>query len=420
LKLQRCAFVMKELSRRHFLGVGLAALPSVNVPAALGADARQPSNVRLTHLDLIPVRATARTVWLFVRLHTDIGLSGLGEASDAFGYLNTTKAEAVRMSDELKLFFNFVEGRSPLDIAWFRQQAAPRATAGGLVSATAYSAIEQALWDLSGQLLDQPVHRLLGGGLREKLPVYANINRASKPRTPEGFAVTARQAVADGFRAVKLAPFDGFKRADFVNPAKSQPVADGIACVSAVREAVGDSVQIMIDAHSLFDVPLAIEVAHELEAFRLTWYEEPVSPEMITETLSVRRGIKQPMAAGEILFQMQGFSGLCRNRAVDIIMPDVKHCGGVLELTHIAALAAMDGVAVAPHNPSGPVSTAASVQICAALPNFRILELQWGEVSWRGDLVTPAETFINGDIAVPTRPGYGIALNESLVKKLAL
>ena len=324
------------------------------------------------------------------------------------------------MTDELKAFFSVVQGRSPLDIAWYRQQGAPRAAAGGLIAATAYSAIEQALWDVAGQLLNRPVHTLLGGRLRDRLPVYANINRASTPRTPAGFAATAARAVAGGFRAVKLAPFDGFKRKDFSDPAKSKPVADGIACIAAVREAVGDAVQVMVDAHSLFDVPLAIEVAHRLEPYRLTWYEEPVAPEMIAETVAIRRAIKQEMAGGEILFQMKGFSPLCREHAVEVIMPDVKHCGGLLELTHIAALAAMEGVAVAPHNPSGPVSTAASVQVCAALPNFRLLELQWGEVPWRGELVVPAERFVHGEIAVPDHPGCGVTLNEQLCKKYAL
>ncbi len=411
---------MNDLSRRHFLGTGLGVMSSATIPAALGADAGRTSNLKLTRLELLPVRATERTVWLFVRLHTNTGLIGLGEASDAFGYLNTTKAQAAQMTDELNSLFSLMQGRSPLDIAWFREQAAPRAATGGLVSATAYSAIEQALWDLAGQLLNQPIHVLLGGGLRERLPVYANINRASKPRTREGFAATARRAVAEGFRAVKLAPFDGFKRGDFSDPAKAQPVTDGIACIAAVREAVGDTVQVMVDAHSLFDVPLAIEVAHRLEPLKLTWYEEPIAPEKTAETLAIHRAIQQPMAAGETLFQMRGFAELCRSQAVSVIMPDVKHCGGVLELTHIAALAAMDGVAVAPHNPSGPVSTAISAQVCAALPNFRTLELQWGEVPWRGELVTPAEVFTEGQIAVSTRPGCGIALNESLAGKYAL
>ena len=165
---------------------------------------------------------------------------------------------------------------------------------------------------------------------------------------------------------------------------------------------------------------LAQSVARSLEPYNLAWYEEPVAPERTEETIEIRRSIRQPMAGGELLFLTKGFSQLCRTHAVHVIMPDVKHCGGLLELTHIAALAAMEGVAVAPHNPSGPVSTAASGHVCAALPNFRVLELQWGEVPWRGEVVTPAEIFENGHLAVSDRPGFGVALNESLVKKFAL
>jgi len=98
----------------------------------------------------------------------------------------------------------------------------------------------------------------------------------------------------------------------------------------------------------------------------------------------------------------------------------VKHCGGLLELSHIAAMAALDGVAVAPHNPSGPICTMASVQVCAPMSNFRILEMQWGEVPWRGDVLVPPETFVNGEIAVPTTPGFGVTLNEDVVRKYAL
>jgi galactonate dehydratase len=293
--------------------------------------------------------------------------------------------------------------------------AAPRALAGGLVAATAYSAIEQAMWDISGKLLNQPIHTLLGGKLRERLPVYANINRATKPRTPAGFAASATRAVADGFRAVKLAPFDDVRKSEFAT--RPELVADGIACIAAVRDAVGPDVQVMVDAHSRFDVPLSIEVARRLEPYRLTWYEEPVAPEMVAETTTIRRAIKQEMAGGETLFQMGGFAPLCRSKAVEVIMPDVKHCGGLLELTHIAALAAMEGVAVAPHNPSGPVCTVMSAHVSATISNFRLLELQWGEVPWRRDMIDPPEDFQQGDFIVSDRPGCGVTLNEQLVQK---
>ena len=395
-------------SRRAFLGGSVLAGSLLSLQAA--------PKLRVSGLDLIPVRATERSVWLIVRLTTDQGISGLGEASDAFGFARTTKQDALRMEAHLRKFFALIEGKSPLEVEAFRQKAEPIAAAGGLIVATAYSAIEQALWDLAGQALDLPTYNLFGGTLRDKLPVYANINRASTPRTPAGFADTARRAVADGFRAVKAAPFDGFPKPGSSEAMIAAAVDLGIACVAAIRAAVGVDVELMVDCHSLFDVPLARSVAERLERYNLAWYEEPVAPERTAETLEIRRSIKQSMAGGEILFGMKGFAPLCRNQAVQVIMPDVKHCGGLLEMAHIAAMAQADQILVAPHNPSGPVSTAASVQVCAGMRNFRILELQWGEVGWRSDLVVPPERFEKGSIMVPDRPGFGIRLNEKLAQ----
>jgi galactonate dehydratase len=375
-----------------------------------------PPRVRITGFELLPIRATERTVWLMVRLRTDAGLSGLGEASDAFGFANTTKQDAARMESELRAFFALIDGKSPLDIAQYRQKGEPPALKGGLVSATAYSAVEQALWDLAGQSLDLPTYALFGGRLRDRLPVYANINRATQPRTPAGFAAAAKAAVRDGFRAVKAAPFDGFPPPASPAATIEAAVEAGIASMAAIREAVGPQVELMVDCHSFFDVALAERVARRLEPQQLAWYEEPVAPEKTDETLAIRRIIQQPMAGGEVLFGVAGFAPLTRNRAVNVIMPDVKHCGGLLELTRIATVAEQDGVAVAPHNPSGPVSTAASVQVCAVLKNFKLLEFQWGESEWRHDVVTPSERFENGSIQVPDRPGFGIELDDRIVR----
>jgi galactonate dehydratase len=190
----------------------------------------------------------------------------------------------------------------------------------------------------------------------------------------------------------------------------------GIESVIAMREAIGPAVELMVDCHSFFNVALAERVARRLEPLNLAWYEEPVAPERIEETREIRRRIKQPMAAGEILFGVAGFAPLSQNQSVNVVMPDVKHCGGLLELTRIAAVAERDGVAVAPHNPSGPVSTAASVQVCAVLKNFRLLEFQWGEAPWRHEVIAPTERFENGFIQVPDRPGLGIALNDAVVR----
>jgi galactonate dehydratase len=155
-------------------------------------------------------------------------------------------------------------------------------------------------------------------------------------------------------------------------------------------------------------------VARRLEPQRLRWYEEPVPPERTDETLAIRQRISQPMAGGEVLFGIAGFAPLIRTRAVDVIMPDVKHCGGLLELVRIAAAADSNGVAVAPHNPSGPVSTFASLHACAVLENVPFLEYQWGEASWRGELLDPPERFVAGALTVPDRPGLGAELNDKL------
>ncbi|MBK9708672.1 MAG: mandelate racemase/muconate lactonizing enzyme family protein [Acidobacteria bacterium] len=402
------------VSRRGFMAAGAAlSVGAAHWEPRLAASAPR---VRVTGFELVPIRASERTVWLIVRLHTNAGLTGLGEASDAFGYANTTKQDAARMEAELRGFFGLINGRSPLEINHYRARSAPLVAKGGLVSATACSAIEQALWDLAGKALDVPTYALFGGRVRDTLPVYANVNRATKSRKASGFAATAKAAVADGFRAVKAAPFDGFPPPGSPASSIEAAVENGIAAVAAMRDAIGVDVDLMVDCHSFFDVSLAIRVAARLEPYRLAWYEEPVAPERTEETREIRRRIQQPMAGGEILFGTRGFAPLCRNKTVDVIMPDVKHCGGLLELTRIAAVAEVEGVDVAPHNPSGPISTAASILLCAVLPNFRVLELQWGEVAWRGDILTPPERFVQGTIAVPDRPGFGVDLNEKTAR----
>ena len=350
---------------------------------------RAAPRLHVTGFELLPVRATERTVWLIVRVRTDVGLTGLGEASDAFGFANTTTQDAARMESELRRFVGLIEGKSPLDIGAYRQQAERLVTQGGLVSATAYSAIEQALWDIVGKSLDVPTHTLFGGKARDSLQVYANVNRATKPRTPAGFAAAALAAVGEGFRAVKAAPFDGFPSPGSPAAAIEAAVETGIASVAAMRDAVGPDVELMVDCHSFFDVALAERVAHRLEPYRLAWYEEPVPPEKVEETREIRRRIKQPMAGGEILFGVAGFTPLIRNQTVHVIMPDVKHCGGLLELTRIAAAAETEAFRSLHTTRAAPVSTAASVQVCAVLKNFRLLEFQWGEVAWRKDILDP-------------------------------
>jgi galactonate dehydratase len=405
------------LRRRELLaGAGSALIAPFFRPIL--ASAAVPT-VRITGVELRPVRATSRTVWLFVRLMTDTGLVGLGEASDAFGFANTTAADTARMRQELERFVALIKGGSPFDVESYRQRGEGLARQG-LVAATAFSAIEQAMWDLAGKALDVPTHVLLGGKVRAQLPVYANINRATNPRTPDGFAAAAKRATADGFKAIKAAPFDGFPPRTAPSTEIARAIDTGIDAVRAMRAAVGPSVGIMIDCHSFFDVEESVSIADRLAPYDLAWYEEPVPPERVDDTVAIRRRIKQPMAGGEVLFGLSGFGPLIRRHAVDTIMPDVKHCGGLLEMTRIAALAADDGVMVAPHNPSGPVSTAASVQVCAGMKNVNYLELQYGEVGWRSEVVVPPERFTGGTIEISDRPGLGVTLNDEAIRARSL
>ena len=404
---------MQPPTRRAFLGLLPACAAFSALPRGASAASALPfgqaeRRLRITGMELLVVRVTGRTNWIFVRLATNDGITGLGEASMG------RRTEFPEMAP----FFDLVRDRSPFEIESYRQRGRA-AAAGGRVPATAFSALEQAQWDLVGRALGAPVYELAGGAVRRELPAYANINRATADRSPAGFAANARQAVADGFRALKAAPFDGF-------PALEQPAGEvesatelGIACIEAMRAAIGPEIDLKIDVHSNFDVPLAIEVARRLEPQALSWYEEPVPPTDLESTKAIKDGIRQTMAGGEFLFGIEGFAPLCRERAVDIIMPDVKHCGGITELGKIATVAELDGVLVSPHNPSGPVSTMASAQVCARLSNFDILEYQWNEAPWRGDLVDPPERFENGILQVPDGPGIGVTLNDALVREHA-
>jgi galactonate dehydratase len=367
--------------------------------------------MRVTGLETLRVGVNRRGDWLFVRLTTDEGLTGLGEASH--GGPGPGRDAVVTAILERQCRPTLL-GRDPRAVVPAVAALAP--LAGGLPGATAVSACEQALWDLAGQAAGLPVYRLLGGPARERIPLYANINRATTERTPAGFARSAAAAIAEGFRAVKLAPFDGVDRPHLREPAGRAQVAVGLACVAAVREAVGAEVEVLVDCHSRFDLPAALTVAGELRALGVGWVEEPV-PTADRDALARLRpllaGVGQELAGGEHLHGVAGFWPYLAADLWDVIMPDVKHCGGIAALVAIATLAAARGVGVSPHNPSGPIAAAASAQAVAALPAVRALEWAWGEVPWRADLVAPRERIVAGELVLPDGPGLGIGLDEA-------
>jgi galactonate dehydratase len=393
------------LNRRQvLLGAGAVAAP----PFLFAPNNPNPS-LTITGMEVFVVKVNQRGDWVFVRLRTDRGVTGIGEASQG------GTDEAIKQA--LGEFFELVKNRSPFEIEAYRHRGREKAKTG-VVYATAFSAIEQAMLDIIGRALGVPVHQLLGGGKRrDELAVYANINRATNDdRSPEGFAKNAQAAVRDGFRAIKAAVFDDFPPLTAPSDELQKFKELGIARAEAIRQAIGPDIDFGVDVHRHFNVPLAIEVAQRFEPLNLSSYEEPVSPANLNETEEIHDAIRQTMSGGESLFGVEGFSPLCRNQALDVIMPDVKWCGGVKEAGKIAQLAKADDVWVSPHNPSGPVGTAVNAALCSRISKFLILEYAWGEVPWRYELITPQEHFVNGKLPVSDRPGFGIELNDEVVK----
>ena len=183
-------------------------------------------------------------------------------------------------------------------------------------------------------------------------------------------------------------------------------------CVAAVREAVGNQVDLLIEGHGRFDVPTGIRIAKALEQFRPMWFEEPVPPDNLEALHAVYDKSPVPIAAGERLYTLRSFNELFALHAVDYLQPDVSHAGGILELKKIAAAADSRYIPFAPHNPSGPVANAASLQLAACCPNFHILEIMYSDVMWRMDITDEALQYADGYITIPSKPGLGIELDE--------
>lgn len=361
--------------------------------------------MRISDIEAVIVHVNHRGDWVFLLVHTDEGLTGLGEASHSLS--------DVVLLTVVKQLKKQLMGRDPLRIAAIFQTLARRDA--GRVEHTALSAIEQALWDIMGQYLQVPIRTLLGGELRERIRLYANINRHVTDRSPQGFARAARQAVDEGFGAVKLAPFDELRAPDHVRTGPVAAWRRGVERVRAVRRAIGEEIDLMIDCHGRMETSEAIMVARELEDVDLFWYEEPVPHIFPQELARITQAIPTPTASAESVFGIEGFAPFLTQPIVDIIMPDVKHDGGIMETIKIAAAARLRHMLVAPHNPAGPVSTAATAQAVSTIPNLLILEYAWGEADWRAELLDPPERIEDGYLILPDGPGLGHRLNEATV-----
>ena len=340
-----------------------------------------------------------RTNWAFVKIYTDEGITGVGE-----GTLEYKEKAFLGALEHIK---DYLIGQDPRDIEkhWHTiyRDAYWR---GGPVLMSALSAVECALWDILGKSLNVPVYTLLGGKYHDKVRIYVN-GWFAGAKEPEEFAEKARIAVKRGVTAMKWDPF-GKNYLQISNAELNKALRN----VAAVREAVGDEVDLLIEGHGRFDVPTATRIAKELEQFKPMFFEEPVPPDNLEAFAAVRAKSPVPISAGERLYSRWDYRKLFDIRAADYIQPDISHAGGISELKKIAAEAETRYIPFAPHNPSGPVANAATLQLAAACPNFTILEIMYSDVDWRRDVTNESLEYKDGYITIPSKPGLGIEINE--------
>ncbi len=366
----------------------------------------------ITRIRARSLRINPRTEWTILELRCSDGVVGYGEAS-VNGMAAALAAHAALVGARLE--------RMPAQPNTVQIFEADRS--GGLVQRAIISATEQALWDAAGKRLGVPVTTLLGGAVRERVPVYANINRRTRERTPDGFAASAKLALAAGHRFVKLAPFDGVGEGAKLD--EETRVTSGMERIEAVCDAVGEEARVLVDCHWRLDEGSAVRVLDFAARHRLFWVECPV-PEHPANASLLARLKCHASRLGVRLAGMEKGLGLADFRPAieaghyDVLMPDVKYDGGLDATRAIAALAATAGIDIALHNPSGPVCHAASIALSATLANCLILETQFDESPHFAALVGGeiAGAVHEGTVAVSERPGLGISLDADLMDEL--
>ena len=366
--------------------------------------------MKITRISTKVVHARMRN-WIFVKVETDQpGLYGWGEATLEW----KTKGVVGAIEDLSVLLI----GKDPrrVEHLWqiMHRQYFWR---GGIYNYTAISGIDQALWDIKGKELGKPVAELLGGPVRDTLRFYdhlggGNLESIYQTIEPTQFAERMLASIEEGFTAVKSLPIPVAEMIESPSVLKRAAKA-----VEAMRLAAGDDVDIMIDVHARTTPAAAIQFGRMLEDFNIYWFEEPVAPENIEALRRVSQALRIPIATGERLVGRWEFRELFEKQACAIIQPDASHCGGISEVRRIAAMAETYNIAVACHNPQGPISTAACTQLGFAIPNYLIQEQVRSDVPWRNDVVQTPVAVVKGHAVAPTAPGLGIDVNEAEADK---
>ena len=337
--------------------------------------------------------------YLFVRLTTDTGLTGVGEASLEW------QEKTVQT-----LIHEWVEDRvigiDPFDIERVVGGMIRDQYQGGSTVLTAISGVEIAMWDLVGKALGEPVYRLLGGRARQSLPAYAN-GWYGGARTPEQYSQAAKEVVQRGYRGLKFDPF-GTAWKEMTR----EQTEEAEALVAAVREAIGDGVDLLIEGHGRLSVGCAIEMGRRLVPYRPTFFEEPTIPTSLDMLLEVKRALPMPIAAGERLYTLEEFWRACELRAMDVLQPDLAHCGGLWIGKKIAAMAQARDIRLSPHVSVGPVALCAALHFGWATPQVWMQEnFSEYDVPWRADLVCGWDPIRHGEFVLPEGPGLGLQID---------
>lgn len=342
--------------------------------------------------------------WVFLRLETDEGIVGFGEC--------TLEGREQAVASAVRDMSRQVVGRDPRSIRMLLDILTRRGYwETGPVISSAVGGIEIALWDILGKSLGVPVHQLIGGALRTQVRVYANAWYFGC-RTPEAFAKAARRAIGMGHRALKFDPFG--TAGPSIEP---QDWHRAIDCIAAVRDEVGQDVELMIEGHGRFDIPAATRIGRTLEPFDVAFFEEPVQPGDHEALRRVAEAVRVPIAAGERIFGVKDCHRALDSGGIAVLQTDVIHIGGILRLLEAAAMADAVMVPMAPHNASGPIATAATLHVMAAIPNVFIQEMfHPDDAAWRDQVAEPVIRVHDGVVDVPQGPGLGVSLNDATVR----
>jgi len=341
---------------------------------------------------------------LFVKTQTDEGITGIGESYCV--------GPDLAVAETINYLKEWLIGEDPRNIEylWALMYQGLRFPPGS-VGLAAISGIEHTLWDISGKALGVPVYRLLGGRVRDRVRVYQSVHA----ETPQEAAELALELIGRyGYTALKMSPYPPASDAMPWN----EVLVRGPQFVEAVRKAVGNDVDIGLDAHAkIFEPARALELADAVAPYHPFFFEEPLRPENIRAMAYLRSKMAIPLATGECLYTKFEFNDLLQAQAADIIQPDVCICGGLLEMRKIAAMAEAHYVTVAPHNPMGPVATAVNVHFAVATPNFLILEFVPHDTGRRRDFIREPWVPRKGYLPLPTAPGWGIAIDEEAIAR---